>query len=488
MKRILFSIVCISLISAGLAKADVSDKNAQLIQAAQDSNLPTMQTALAKIAEVNEKAPPKSAQSNDNSAARPREITFEDIMPVETQLEVSGSFKIIGNNAGGIQLIEGVGVVTKEGSFVKRGGIGGGPAGTSGGVAMNFMPGGKMKITLPKDSKVDSTYSIWFPGLVHIIQGNITNFGKEGYTFDSDPCTPLQFRVSKEGYTYVGGKGIVTTPSGKVENFNAAPRQLLIQAAKDGNLPAVETALSEGADVNVKNTDTGTTALWMASQNGHTEVVKLLLEKGANVNMNDTTYGTTALWIASQEGHAEVVKLLLEKGADVNAKRTNEGTTALWIASEKGCTEVAKLLLEKGADINVKRTSNGTTALWIASQNGHTEVVKLLLEKGADVNAKENDGTTALWIASQQGHTEVVKLLLEKGADVNVKKTDNGVTPLIAASVQGHTEVVKLLLEAKADFNVKASSGGKDYTPLSIAKEMGHTQIIELLEKAGAKE
>ena len=86
----------------------------------------------------------------------------------------------------------------------------------------------------------------------------------------------------------------------------------LIQALKNGNLRAVQTALANGADVNAKLiTSTGTTALMLAAQDGHTEIVKLLLEKGADVNVKTTT-GITALWMASQNGHTEVVKLLLE--------------------------------------------------------------------------------------------------------------------------------------------------------------------------------
>ena len=154
----------------------------------------------------------------------------------------------------------------------------------------------------------------------------------------------------------------------------------LIQAAKNGNLPAVKTALAKGAAPNAKDKG-GVPVLMWAAQNGHTEVVKLLLENGADVNVKRTNTGTTALWIASQNGHTEVVKLLLEKGADVNVKRTTDGTTALYVASQNGHTEVVKLLLEKGADVNVKKTDTGTTALMIASQNGHTKVVKLLSEK-----------------------------------------------------------------------------------------------------------
>jgi len=55
MKRILFSIVCISLIFAGCADKGISDKNVQLLQAAKDGNLQAVQTLLAAGAEVNAK-------------------------------------------------------------------------------------------------------------------------------------------------------------------------------------------------------------------------------------------------------------------------------------------------------------------------------------------------------------------------------------------------------------------------------------------------
>jgi hypothetical protein len=48
MKRILFSIVCISLVSACFAGVDVSDKNAQLIKVAKDGNLQAVQKLLGE--------------------------------------------------------------------------------------------------------------------------------------------------------------------------------------------------------------------------------------------------------------------------------------------------------------------------------------------------------------------------------------------------------------------------------------------------------
>lgn len=90
----------------------------------------------------------------------------------------------------------------------------------------------------------------------------------------------------------------------------------LIQAAENGNLPAVQTALTEGADVNAKDTD-GVTALWIAAQEGHTEVVKLLLEKGADVNVRVTINNVewTILRAAKRMRHTDIVQLLKKAGA-----------------------------------------------------------------------------------------------------------------------------------------------------------------------------
>src|SRR4030042_2065986 len=89
----------------------------------------------------------------------------------------------------------------------------------------------------------------------------------------------------------------------------------LIQAAKDGSLPAVQTLLAGGADVNARRTKEGVTALWMAAQDGRTEIAKSLIEKGSDINAKAGT-GQTSLWIAAHNGHTETVKFLLETGAE----------------------------------------------------------------------------------------------------------------------------------------------------------------------------
>jgi ankyrin repeat protein len=75
-----------------------------------------------------------------------------------------------------------------------------------------------------------------------------------------------------------------------------------------------------------------------------------LLAAGADVNLRDSTFGSTALIRAAYSDYAETerVKLLLDHGADVNI-RDSKGDTALRIAKSKGATKVVALLVSAGA-------------------------------------------------------------------------------------------------------------------------------------------
>jgi len=125
----------------------------------------------------------------------------------------------------------------------------------------------------------------------------------------------------------------------------------LWMASWKGHTEAVRLLLENGADVNLSQTETGIIPLWIASQEGYSQIVKLLLESDSDVNTARTTDGVTALGMASNNGHTEVVKLLLNNGTDVNAKFTinNTESTALKLAKKKGHTEILQLLEKAGA-------------------------------------------------------------------------------------------------------------------------------------------
>ncbi|MGD0784821.1 MAG: ankyrin repeat domain-containing protein [Sedimentisphaerales bacterium] len=91
----------------------------------------------------------------------------------------------------------------------------------------------------------------------------------------------------------------------------------LIQAAKAGDLAAVQKSLDSGANINAKRSSDGTTALIWAALNGRKEVVQLLLDKGADANTASND-GLTALKAAKYAGNSDII-LMLDKTAVLTA-------------------------------------------------------------------------------------------------------------------------------------------------------------------------
>ena len=79
-------------------------------------------------------------------------------------------------------------------------------------------------------------------------------------------------------------------------------RRNLIKAAKDGNIPLVVRALSQGASVDSRDKH-GDSVLNLASFQGHEGVVEVLISNGATIDKRGKD-GMTALAWAAQQDHA----------------------------------------------------------------------------------------------------------------------------------------------------------------------------------------
>lgn len=159
----------------------------------------------------------------------------------------------------------------------------------------------------------------------------------------------------------------------------------LIDAAKEGNSPAIDALINAGADVNFVLSGDGS-PLIAAARNGHVEAVRLLLDQGADLMMPVRGDGSPLI-MAAREGHAEVVTLLLDRGANIE-QIVPEDENALIQASANGRLDVVQILVSLGADVNARAwtESNGgewRTPLSMARRGGHEAIAALLAASGA---------------------------------------------------------------------------------------------------------
>ncbi|MDR1815140.1 MAG: ankyrin repeat domain-containing protein [Clostridiales Family XIII bacterium] len=112
----------------------------------------------------------------------------------------------------------------------------------------------------------------------------------------------------------------------------------LYVAIDNGYIEKAKILLERGAHVN----STAMPVLESAARQGR-HITEFLLDEGADVNLQDEDTGTTALMGAAEWNTTSSIKLLLEAGADPTIQ-DNEGKTAYDHAKEAGAKDAMKLL------------------------------------------------------------------------------------------------------------------------------------------------
>ncbi|XP_077368731.1 ankyrin repeat and SAM domain-containing protein 1A isoform X2 [Festucalex cinctus] len=281
--------------------------------------------------------------------------------------------------------------------------------------------------------------------------------------------------------------------------------QELLEAARTGNLAAVEKLLSgkrpSAGTVSGSYGPGGSGNSGGHAASSHPLSSLLSIWRGPNVNCVDST-GYSPLHHAALNGHSEVVELLLRNEALTNIA-DNKGCYPLHLAAWKGDEHIVRLLIHQGPShpklneqssvdhkefkrcgpfdpyINAKNNDN-ETPLHCAAQYGHSQVVRLLLEELTDPTMRNNKFETPLDLAALYGRLEVVKLLLSAHPNLlscNTKKH----TPLHLASRNGHLSVVEVLLDAGMDINYETEKG----SALHEAALFGKTDVVQKLLSAG---
>lgn len=207
--------------------------------------------------------------------------------------------------------------------------------------------------------------------------------------------------------------GAATTfiSSGGVVVF-VAPAHPFVKAAQEDNLETLAALVSE-TDVNMRDTQSGTTALEHAVRNANREMVQFLLSAGADPNATDTG-GQTVLMELDEDATVDLVWDLINSGAKVNLQDESGNTALMQLASSKN-VEVIKALLDAGARLEIKN-KQGRNALMVAAIAGNVNTVRALLLAGADIAALDKSNKDALAHAIEENNKAVVRLLKSRGA------------------------------------------------------------------------
>ncbi len=156
-------------------------------------------------------------------------------------------------------------------------------------------------------------------------------------------------------------------------------------------------------------------ALHAAASNNNVSEAELLITNGAEIDARDTLCYTPLLRAVSKNNF-EVVEFLLSKGANPNAVGSNNWAMPLTSAINIHKIKLAKLLLKHGADVNATTVRNKGTPLLYAIEFEGVPMVQLLIANGADVNYRDPEGLTPLKAAREKGKEKVAKLLKSHGA------------------------------------------------------------------------
>ena len=223
---------------------------------------------------------------------------------------------------------------------------------------------------------------------------------------DKDGVTPLE-HAQMRGFTEIE----------RILNNAQARDMQLITAAGQGDIETVRQLLAQGANVHARD-ETGKTALIAAAYRNDLAIADVLIQAGADVNVQDNTQQSAYL-ITTADGYLELLQRTLQAGANVHSTDSYNGT-GLIRAADRGHVEIIQELLK--TDIQLDHINNlGWTALLEAIILGdggprHTEVVRLLIEAGADVNLADSNGVTPLAHARQRGFAQMIEILQNAGA------------------------------------------------------------------------
>lgn len=228
--------------------------------------------------------------------------------------------------------------------------------------------------------KGDVSITLQIGSKVAIKNGNVIYLDVPARAINNRTLVPLRF-VSEAFGAQVNWDGIrtITINTNTTSVTSSMLNNMLLVAAKNGDVNEVNRLLSMGAYVDASDPRTKESALILAIEYGQVEVVKTLLLKGADPNWRDMGNNQPLMFAAIEfhdNDNKEVVEYLIAAGADPN-NQNMLGNTALMGACSMGYRNKAWAILSSNCNIYL-RNNAGKTALDIAAENGYWNIVTMI--------------------------------------------------------------------------------------------------------------
>ncbi len=221
-------------------------------------------------------------------------------------------------------------------------------------------------------------------------------------TFHPVPRTERKFSDESYSIRSESTQGDSKSFSKRLQESHA--RSALLQAARKGDVVAIEKALNKGVPTESTN-DKGETPLCLAVIGGHVPTISTLLSHNADIEVR-TKKGLTPLLCARENvstSRINAMRALLSAGANIDAQDEN-GDTALHQAVSLSRPDWVTLLLSFTPNLEVRNNVGQTPLLRavdfapLSNVEKTLETVQLLLTAGANAKSTDEKGQTAVLI------------------------------------------------------------------------------------------
>ncbi|CCF57587.1 hypothetical protein KAFR_0C05960 [Kazachstania africana CBS 2517] len=248
-------------------------------------------------------------------------------------------------------------------------------------------------------------------------------------------------------------------------------------ACSSGNLPAVQ-QLIEGGKINIKedyDEKNHITGLHWAASNNKLLVVDYLIRKGADVNIKDHNTGSTPIQWAARYGYVYIVAFLSKNGAKLDACDFNGSNllhTAVISSNVMMVLYVLFFIVDKNHIKVDAQDSNGRTALYWAVTQGDSWTVEALIKYGASLSLPDNSGVNPLCVAIAKGYKKISSYILQHYDDYEFE-TEAYDSCLATAQRMRATDIFYSILS-----NNNYTTKGQRKKPISISVRRREFSII----------